>query len=39
MELDRLARKLEISAAKLGSTLSQLELKGAVEKEEGKYYI
>jgi len=39
MEPDRLARKLGISAAELGSALSTLELKGIVEKDEGKYYI
>ena len=39
MEADMLARALGISAAKIGTTLSLMQLKGFIEQEAGKYYV
>lgn len=36
---DELARDLNISAAKLGTTLSLMQLKGLISQEGGKYYV
>ena len=37
--VDELSRKLSVSAAELGVELSMLEMKGAIEQEEGKYRL
>jgi len=39
MEIDILARKLEIPAAKLGAAISMLQLQGYITKEQGKLYV
>ncbi|OGZ71497.1 MAG: DNA protecting protein DprA [Candidatus Staskawiczbacteria bacterium RIFCSPLOWO2_01_FULL_33_9] len=39
MEVDTLSRTLGISAAKIGTTLSLMQLKGFINQESGKYYI
>jgi len=39
MEIDVLARILEISIAKLGTIMSMMQLKGLIFNESGKYYI
>lgn len=39
MEADMLARTLGISAAKIGATLSLMQLKGFINQDSGKYYI
>ena len=39
LEVDVLARTLEMPAAELGTTLSLLEIKGIIRQEQGKYYI
>lgn len=39
MEIDDLSRLFKVPVAKIGSILSLMELKGIVEKEEGKYYL
>lgn len=39
MEADTIARKLGISAAKIGTTLSLMQLKGFINQESGKYYV
>ncbi len=39
MEADSLARALCVPAAKLGTTLSLMQLKGVINQESGKYYV
>ena len=39
MEIDILARKLEIPAAKLGAAISMLQLEGHITQEQGKLYV
>ncbi len=39
LEIDVLSRRLKISAAKLGTTISLMELNGIVAKAAGKYYV
>lgn len=39
MEIDVLARILEISIAKLGTIMSMMQIKGLIFNESGKYYI
>ena len=39
MEIDILARKLEIPAAKIGAAISMLQLEGYITKEQGKLYV
>lgn len=39
MEADALSRALCVSVAKLGTTLSLMQLKGFINQESGKYYI
>ncbi len=39
MEADSLARALNISIAKIGTTLSLMQLKGFISQESGKYYV
>jgi len=39
MEADMLARALGISVAKIGTTLSLMQLKGFINQESGKYYV
>ncbi len=39
MEADALARALRMSVAKIGSTLSLMQLKGFINQESGKYYV
>jgi len=39
MEIDLLARNLQIAAAELGRTVSLMEIKGQIKKENGKYYV
>lgn len=39
MESDAMARELGISAAKIGTTLSLMQLKGIINQESGKYYV
>lgn len=39
MEIDILARKLEIPAAKLGAAISMLQLGGHITKEQGKLHV
>ncbi|MEK7664661.1 MAG: DNA-processing protein DprA [Patescibacteria group bacterium] len=39
MEADTIARTLGVSAAKIGTTLSLMQLKGIIQQEENKYYI
>lgn len=39
MEADAIARALGISVAKIGTTLSLMQLKGLIQQEENKYYI
>ncbi|MBI1866629.1 MAG: DNA-protecting protein DprA [Candidatus Staskawiczbacteria bacterium] len=39
MEADLLSRTLGISAAKVGTTLSLMQLKGFINQESGKYYV
>jgi len=39
MEVDLLSRNLGISAAKVGTTLSLMQLKGFINQESGKYYV
>ena len=39
MEADILARALGISVAKIGTTLSLMQLKGFINQESGKYYV
>ena len=39
MGADVLARELGMSAAKIGTTLSLMQLKGFIEQEGGKYYV
>ena len=39
MEADMLARTLGVPAAKIGATLSLMQLKGLIQQEENRYYI
>jgi len=39
LEIDVLARNLGISTAKIGATLSLMQLKGFINQESGKYYV
>ena len=39
MEADALARALGLSAAKIGTTLSLMQLKGFISQDAGKYYV
>ena len=39
LEPDVIARTLQISAARLGTTLSLMELQGVIKQEGGKYYV
>ena len=39
MEVDTISRMMGISAAKIGTTLSLMQLKGFINQEEGKYYL
>ncbi len=39
MEADAIARQLNVSAAKIGTTLSLMQLKGFISQEAGKYFI
>jgi len=39
MEIDILSRSLEISSAKIGTTMSLMQLKGLIFIENGKYYV
>ena len=39
MEADTIARSLGVSAAKIGATLSLMQLKGFINQESGKYYV
>ena len=39
MEADMLARTLGVPAAKIGATLSLMQLKGFINQESGKYYV
>ncbi len=39
LQIDELSRLIKVSASKLGTTLSLMQLKGLLIKEEGKYYI
>ena len=39
LEVDVLARTLEMPAAELGTTLSLLEIQGIIKQEGGKYYV
>lgn len=39
LSIDELARKLKISVNILGSTLSEMQIKGFLEEESGKYYL
>ena len=39
MEVDTIARTLGVSAAKIGTTLSLMQLKGFINQESGKYYV
>lgn len=39
MEVDTIARTLNISVAKIGTTLSLMQLKGFINQESGKYYV
>ena len=39
MEADTIARTLGVSVAKIGTTLSLMQLKGFINQESGKYYI
>ena len=39
MEIDVLSRSLEISSAKIGTTMSLMQLKGLIFIENGKYYV
>lgn len=39
MEVDLLARNLKICAAELGTTISMMEIRGQIKKENGKYYV
>ena len=39
LEIDALARNLEMPAAQIGTTLSMMHLNGFVEKEGGRYYV
>jgi DNA processing protein len=39
MEIDLLARNLKIGPAELGKTISIMEIKGQIKKENGKYYV
>ena len=39
LEIDDIARKLDLSAKKTGTILSQMQLKGLIEKEGNKYYL
>jgi DNA processing protein len=39
MEVDMLARTLGVPAAKIGATLSLMQLKGFINQESGKYFI
>ena len=38
-EIDTLSRSLKISASKIGTAVSLMQLKGVVNEEEGKYYV
>jgi len=39
MEMDLLARNLQTETAELGRTISMMEIKGQIKKENGKYYV
>ncbi len=39
LEVDDIARKLDLSADKTGTILSKMQLKGIIEKEGNKYYL
>jgi len=39
MEADTIARTLGVSVAKIGTTLSLMQLKGFINQESGKYYV
>ena len=39
MEADSLARVLNVPAAKIGTTLSLMQLKGFISQESGRYYV
>jgi len=39
LEVDSLARILNISVSELGKTLSLMEIKGILFKERGKYHV
>jgi predicted Rossmann fold nucleotide-binding protein DprA/Smf involved in DNA uptake len=39
MGADEIARALSVSVAKLGTTLSLMQLKGIINQDSGKYYV
>ncbi|UCB56853.1 MAG: DNA-processing protein DprA [Candidatus Omnitrophota bacterium] len=39
LEIDALSRMAKVSASEMGTTLSLMELKGLLTKEEGRYYV
>ncbi|MDP3901267.1 MAG: DNA-processing protein DprA [bacterium] len=39
MEIDVLARQLEVPASRLGASVSMLQLEGVLSEEQGKYYV
>jgi len=39
LEIDVLARNLEMPAAQIGTTLSMMQLNGFIEEDSGKYYV
>jgi DNA processing protein len=39
MDIDSIARTLEIPASKLGTTLTLMQLKGLINQDSGKYYV
>jgi predicted Rossmann fold nucleotide-binding protein DprA/Smf involved in DNA uptake len=39
MDVDLISRNLNIAAAKIGTTISLLQLKGFINQDSGKYYI